>query len=751
MGREKKKKPQAIVGGPKERHRRIPKSQFDPKAPMPTGFVAKPALPQSKSKHHTYFEFVENKNKKKKLEFQVTTKSTPPPGFEFVPIGNPALTRACKELSREKDAMIFIVSARFTTLNTKEIDTNHLSHHVHRTGHHIREAIVEEARVNLADLAGAVASNGEPEPLPSSQAEYTAQANNTILDLFPRIPHTDRQSILVQSFNLSSINQRPKPVGLCTDMPLSRRVQLAVLAHIRHNHTRYDELLKETSWQNARKVVEALCLDILVKWRGDEETGRDQLDEILREVVVISDSDSEESGDESGDTADSSNDAMDVSDMERDRPAHATAQGIPRDQRAPVHHQPQVRAGPVMALTTPISIARPSGRNGEVSKGIVHGQRPSDATVEMNFSPQALKWLDPSVTDHNNILALQLLDLDQDRWPWLEALGQRQNPIVYFHANIGMDPPLLYPSPTLQSAMPRVHDQMRTTEAHSRHVTPVADRLQDMLVPSIEPMSPDTTMQPRFVRTLPPRLPPSPARRPVAFRPESASPSMESGPNTKPFYSERRVIDDRPAQEPPQGHHGDPYGREPAPGYYEPRPVFHPPLPSNVEPRAQPFGTAPAPAQRIAGGMGRPGDRSNPIFMEDRGGFFERVYDEPGSAFPRRSHADPVPASWAPPAASRVPEPHRVVSWEEGSRILRESRNDANVEVIPISGARTLPPGAQAYVPPTGSRSAPRPYDPWSQREPQHGESYHQTQAVEPAPLRQDYMAGPSRPRSHQV
>jgi hypothetical protein len=71
MGREKKKKPQAIVGGPKERHRRIPKSQFDPKAPMPTGFVAKPAHPQSKSKHHTYFEFVENKNKKKKLEFQV--------------------------------------------------------------------------------------------------------------------------------------------------------------------------------------------------------------------------------------------------------------------------------------------------------------------------------------------------------------------------------------------------------------------------------------------------------------------------------------------------------------------------------------------------------------------------------------------------------------------------------------------------------------------------------------------------------
>jgi hypothetical protein len=95
--------------------------------------VAKPSLP--KPKHQSYFELVENKEKKKKLEYQVrrrqiydnyarlvaltekcspcpqiTTDKTPPPGFEFVPIGNPKLTAACKEISREKDAMIFIVS-----------------------------------------------------------------------------------------------------------------------------------------------------------------------------------------------------------------------------------------------------------------------------------------------------------------------------------------------------------------------------------------------------------------------------------------------------------------------------------------------------------------------------------------------------------------------------------------------------------------------------------------------------------------
>lgn len=82
---------------------------------------------------------------------------------------------------------------------------------------------------------------------------------------------------------------------------MSRRVQLAVLAHIRHTHTRYDQLLRETTYVNARKAVEPLCLDHLVKWRGDEETGRDQLDEILCEVVVISDSESEDDDDDSDD------------------------------------------------------------------------------------------------------------------------------------------------------------------------------------------------------------------------------------------------------------------------------------------------------------------------------------------------------------------------------------------------------------------------------------------------------------------
>lgn len=78
--------------------------------PAPQHLVARLDVPKPRSKYHSYFEFAENTEKKKKLEFQLTSDPNPPPGFEFVPIGVPELTHECKELSRERDAMIFIVS-----------------------------------------------------------------------------------------------------------------------------------------------------------------------------------------------------------------------------------------------------------------------------------------------------------------------------------------------------------------------------------------------------------------------------------------------------------------------------------------------------------------------------------------------------------------------------------------------------------------------------------------------------------------
>lgn len=146
---------------------------------------------------------------------QITTKKDPPPGFAFVPIGNPQLTTACKEISRERDAMIFIVSVggykpqppgstKLThgSQNSKEAEPTHLASQIHRMGHHIRETIVEEARATLSHfpVTSTPISNGEPEPIPDSQEEYRRQADDAIRDLFPRIPNTDRDMIITHSF-----------------------------------------------------------------------------------------------------------------------------------------------------------------------------------------------------------------------------------------------------------------------------------------------------------------------------------------------------------------------------------------------------------------------------------------------------------------------------------------------------------------------------------------------------------------------
>ncbi|RWA05267.1 hypothetical protein EKO27_g9832 [Xylaria grammica] len=249
-----------------------------------------------KMKHKTYFEAVENADKKrKKLEFEITTNPEPPPGFEFIPTGHPELSQECKEQSRDRDAMFFIVSISKDTLK--------LDHHMNRLGYHFRHSIVEEARKVLTkrghhDQAAYVHEPGKPEPIPNSQREIDFEADAVLRDLFPRIPHTDRQEIIDHAFKKGGKFNGEDKVGMAKNITLARRVQLAALAHIRHTHTRYDELLKESDWANARKAVEKPCLDIIVKWRGDEETGRDQLDEILREVIEISDTefDSEDEG-----------------------------------------------------------------------------------------------------------------------------------------------------------------------------------------------------------------------------------------------------------------------------------------------------------------------------------------------------------------------------------------------------------------------------------------------------------------------
>lgn len=80
-------------------------------------------------------------------------------------------------------------------------------------------------------------------------------------------------------------------MGTAVELPLSRRVQLAVVAHIRHVYTNYDRLLRIGTRDEARAQTEKPCLDQLLWWRGDDDDDPNAMEEILREVIVIDDDD----------------------------------------------------------------------------------------------------------------------------------------------------------------------------------------------------------------------------------------------------------------------------------------------------------------------------------------------------------------------------------------------------------------------------------------------------------------------------
>ncbi|KAF4437842.1 hypothetical protein FACUT_5376 [Fusarium acutatum] len=709
MGREKRNLPAAVAGGPKERHRRAQRSQYDHTAPVPPGFVAKPALPKT-TKHHSYFEFVENKDKKKKLEFQITTKKTPPPGFEFVPAGNPELTQACKELSREKDAMIFIVS------NAKEASgANILAHQVHRIGHHVRETIVEEARAGLGHVMENMlaAACGIPEPIPESQEEYDAQVDAALRDLFPRIPNTDRRMIIEHAFRRDPTNKNNKEkVGLSEDITLARRVQLAVLAHIRHTHTRYDTLLRETTWQNARKVVEALCLDTLVKWRGDEESGRDQLDEILREVVVISDSEGEESGNES----DSSIEGV-VYQFTNPVPSRPV-QNI-SGKAGPDHHQsPRLNQGPrTPATPKPKGKVKKTKRKTSAEKKGQRGFKRYQAAWQdaidrsrnvQEPAPQSPQGPSPQYTrGPPPPTALVPLGDELPAPSQLRIVSGGAGPAPYENGYVGK--PQYPANGHFISSGPQVARKVKSPfydAPPSTHppVSRVADRLQDMLVQSIEPASPDT-MKPSFVRAVPPRgqgfrnepRMTTSMQHPVIISSPLRGPPTRGEPMeiSRPVIGEPLVHGDRPYQisghdpSPPRGHIFD------APAHhYNTRSHGIPAPPAPLDPShrydTRSRGTQNNPARILVSRRPydepqRPGIRDTPVVMEDRGGFYERVPVHSTGDLPSSSRDEAGPGFRLAAEPYRDAREQQAGPWQENSRLVPGNRTNADIEVIPIN------------------------------------------------------------------
>ncbi len=161
--------------------------------------------------------------------------------------------------------------------------------------------------------------NGQrPKEEKKDQVTINTEAKQTIKDLFPNMPDNDLFQIIKTAFQLGD-----HKVGTADEIPLVRRAQLSVVAHIRHVYTNYDKLLRQMPYNDARHAVEQATLAKLIEWRGDEnsvdESAQRAADELLREVIVISDE--EESQTDSDDLQQVEQDNVRVEEL----PSHAYA------------------------------------------------------------------------------------------------------------------------------------------------------------------------------------------------------------------------------------------------------------------------------------------------------------------------------------------------------------------------------------------------------------------------------------------
>ncbi|KAK8191723.1 hypothetical protein IWZ00DRAFT_288515 [Phyllosticta capitalensis] len=231
--------------------------------------------------------------KKKKLRIADSFEENAPSGYTFVPIGNVEVTEQCKEFCRKRGLKAYNVSTHPKSF--ARADPEKVSYHLNRVGFHFPSTIVDQAmnwigiELNGRSRAGIANNLGRRLRRYGQQPERVAVIT-AMKDLFPKMPHESVDIIVEHAFE-----QGAKRVGNATNLSIERRVQMAVLAHVRHQHTDYDRLLKEVGYIEARKRVERPCIEKILEWRGEANDDDEEMEDDFREIIVLDDDDDDDS------------------------------------------------------------------------------------------------------------------------------------------------------------------------------------------------------------------------------------------------------------------------------------------------------------------------------------------------------------------------------------------------------------------------------------------------------------------------
>ena len=173
-------------------------------------------------------------------EVTVCSVTPMPKGYGFLPKGIRYKTLHCRKLTRDAGKAIYVVvDAKKKPLGIRV--PNFILHSVHKQAKDTLPA--RRAATDKRDAALITTVTAELE------------------EQFPEMPEKERVLVLQHGFKKHSGR-----VGRTGTIPLPRKVLLAVIAHVRHRHTKYDSMLahgvgKVIARKAVNKKIEGMVRD----------------------------------------------------------------------------------------------------------------------------------------------------------------------------------------------------------------------------------------------------------------------------------------------------------------------------------------------------------------------------------------------------------------------------------------------------------------------------------------------------------
>ncbi|KAF2664875.1 hypothetical protein BT63DRAFT_428832 [Microthyrium microscopicum] len=228
--------------------------------------------------------------KKKRETYIDSYDENAPVGYSYLPIGFRKIKEFAKELCIKQEKKYYVV--HIYPQKKPPAPGHSIPQNMFRHGWHFPNEVLLAA-FKAFSLKSNVEIDSLRNPLcradPQPEQETVENLTDMIKDLFPNIPENTIAPIVGHAFEKGiAPGKKRGRVGQAADLSYVRRIQLAVIAHIRHVHTDYDERLKnKQAWSEARHSIAGKCLKILLKWRGEDEEY--DLEEKETEVIILDD------------------------------------------------------------------------------------------------------------------------------------------------------------------------------------------------------------------------------------------------------------------------------------------------------------------------------------------------------------------------------------------------------------------------------------------------------------------------------